>query len=648
MLKEISMKNTTITDSFWRSYIDTIHDVVIPYQYQVLNDELDIDVVAERNDDSLPVGKSHALENFRIAAGITQGEHFGWFFQDSDVYKWIESVAYSLMDQPNDEMEAITYEVIDLIGQTQEDDGYLNTFFQIKAPQLKYRQLYFSHELYCSGHLIEAAIAYDIATGKDQLLNIAIKNANHILKHFGPEDGKIHGACGHQEIELALVKLFEYTDNKDYLDLANYFIEIRGEDPDSYNNEISSNINEGLSSENPRVDLTYLQAYIQPKSQEEAKGHAVRMLYMLIGMAKIGQHNKDSSVIEACNRLWEDITHKKMYVTGAVGGTVHGEAFIGQYDLPNDTMYCETCASVALVNFALEMFKITQNAEYLSVLERGLYNTVLAGASVDGKHFFYVNPLEVNPTSIKNTPDKGHVKPTRPEWLGCACCPPNYARTVASLSRYIYLVDDKNVYVNLFVDSSYSDDDFSIKLTSNFPYSNQATFHYEGHHQFIYIRVPEWTENFTIKGADYVVNEYGFAVVNVSGQADFEVSFEQPTRSICTNPLVSQNINALAIQRGPFIFCAEEVDNTSLLHLFEINPMDSASRASIKLTNKILPETLTIELPAKKTSLWDTSASLYSHNMADNKEDTTITLIPYHLWGNRGENEMRVWLNTYA
>ena len=245
MLKEISMKNTTITDSFWRSYIDTIHDVVIPYQYQVLNDELDIDVVAERNDDSLPVGKSHALENFRIAAGITQGEHFGWFFQDSDVYKWIESVAYSLMDQPNDEMEAITYEVIDLIGQTQEDDGYLNTFFQIKAPQLKYRQLYFSHELYCSGHLIEAAIAYDIATGKDQLLNIAIKNANHILKHFGPEDGKIHGACGHQEIELALVKLFEYTDNKDYLDLANYFIEIRGEDPDFYNNEISSNINEG-------------------------------------------------------------------------------------------------------------------------------------------------------------------------------------------------------------------------------------------------------------------------------------------------------------------------------------------------------------------------------------------------------------------
>src|SRR5699024_7448406 len=349
---------------------------------------------------------------------------------DSDVYKWIESVAYSLMDQPNDEMEAITYEVIKLIGQTQEDDCYLNTFFQIKAPQLKYRQLYFSHELYCSGHLIEAAIAYDIATGKDQLLNIAIKNANHILKHFGPEDGKIHGACGHQEIELALVKLFEYTDNKDYLDLANYFIEIRGEDPDFYNNEISSNINEGLSSENPRVDLTYLQAYIQPKSQEEAKGHAVRMLYMLIGMAKIGQHNKDSSVIEACNRLWEDITHKKMYVTGAVGGTVHGEAFIGQYDLPNDTMYCETCASVALVNFALEMFKITQNAEYLSVLERGLYNTVLAGASVDGKHFFYVNPLEVNPTSIKNTPDKGHVKPTRPEWLGCACCPPNYARTV--------------------------------------------------------------------------------------------------------------------------------------------------------------------------------------------------------------------------
>lgn len=368
---------------------------------------------------------------------------------------------------------------------------------------------------------------------------------------------------------------------------------------------------------------------------------------MLIGMAKIGQHNQDSSVIEACNRLWEDITHKKMYVTGAVGGTVHGEAFIGQYDLPNDTMYCETCASVALVNFALEMFKITQNAEYLNVVERGLYNTILAGASVDGKHFFYVNPLEVNPASIKNNPDKGHVKPTRPEWLGCACCPPNYARTIASLSRYIYLVNAKNVYVNLFVDSSYKDDDFSIKQTSNFPYSNKATFHYQGNHQFIYIRVPEWAESFTINGADFTIID-GFAVVNVSEQADFDVSFEQPILYIRTNPLFSQNINVLAIQRGPFVYCAEEVDNTDLLYLFEINRNDAASNASVELTNNVLQYTLTIKLPSKKTALWDTSSSLYSQNMAHNKEDTTLTLIPYHLWGNRGENEMRVWLNTYT
>lgn len=365
MLKEISLNNIKVTDTFWKYYIKLINEVVIPYQYQVLNDELDIDVVTERNDDSLPAGKSHALENFRIAASITKGEHFGWFFQDSDVYKWLESVAYSLINQPNKKMEAFSDGVIDLINQTQEDDGYLNTFFQIKYPKLKYKQLYFSHELYCAGHLIEAAIAYDIATGKDTLLNIAIKKANNILTHFGPEKGKIHGADGHQEIELALVKLYEYTDNTDYLHLANYFIEIRGLDPNFYSNEVAENIESGLSIENPNIDLNYLQAYIQPKLQTKAKGHAVRMLYMLIGMAKISQHTDDKDILEACKILWEDITLRKMYVTGAVGGTVHGEAFIGEYDLPNDTMYCETCASIALVNFAYEMFKITKENNIL-------------------------------------------------------------------------------------------------------------------------------------------------------------------------------------------------------------------------------------------------------------------------------------------
>lgn len=643
MLKEISLNNIKVTDTFWKYYIKLINEVVIPYQYQVLNDELDIDVVTERNDDSLPAGKSHALENFRIAAGITKGEHFGWFFQDSDVYKWLESVAYSLINQPNKKMEAISDGVIDLINQTQEDDGYLNTFFQIKYPKLKYKQLYFSHELYCAGHLIEAAIAYDIATGKDTLLNIAIKKANNILTHFGPEKGKIHGADGHQEIELALVKLYEYTDNTDYLHLANYFIEIRGLDPNFYSNEVAENIESGLSIENPNIDLNYLQAYIQPKLQTKAKGHAVRMLYMLIGMAKISQHTDDKDILEACKILWEDITLRKMYVTGAVGGTVHGEAFIGEYDLPNDTMYCETCASIALVNFAYEMFKITKEKQYLDVVERSLYNGVLAGASTDGKHFFYVNPLEVTPSHIKHNPDKGHVKTIRPDWLGCACCPPNFARTIASFGRYIYLTENNNLYVNFFVDSSVSTDSYSISQKSDFPYTNSSQIHYEGHHKYIYIRIPEWVNNFNINGAKYEEIDGDFVRVTVIDNVKFEITFDQPTLFIQSNPLVSATINSVAVQRGPFIYCAEEVDNSPLLHLYTLNRDNSSS--SIELTDRVIKNTLTLTLPSQKIALWNQS-SLYQSNTQYNKIDTQLTLIPYHLWGNRSENEMRIWLNS--
>lgn len=643
MLKEISLNNIKVTDTFWKYYIKLINEVVIPYQYQVLNDELDIDVVTERNDDSLPAGKSHALENFRIAAGITKGEHFGWFFQDSDVYKWLESVAYSLINQPNKKMEALSDGVIDLINQTQEDDGYLNTFFQIKYPKLKYKQLYFSHELYCAGHLIEAAIAYDIATGKDTLLNIAIKKANNILTHFGPEKGKIHGADGHQEIELALVKLYEYTDNTDYLHLANYFIEIRGLDPNFYSNEVAENIESGLSIENPNIDLNYLQAYIQPKLQTKAKGHAVRMLYMLIGMAKISQHTDDKDILEACKILWEDITLRKMYVTGAVGGTVHGEAFIGEYDLPNDTMYCETCASIALVNFAYEMFKITKEKQYLDVVERSLYNGVLAGASTDGKHFFYVNPLEVTPSHIKHNPDKGHVKTIRPDWLGCACCPPNFARTIASFGRYIYLTENNNLYVNFFVDSSVSTDSYSISQKSDFPYTNSSQIHYEGHHKYIYIRIPEWVNNFNINGAKYEEIDGDFVRVTVIDNVKFEITFDQPTLFVQSNPLVSATINSVAVQRGPFIYCAEEVDNSPLLHLYTLNRDNSSS--SIELTDRVIKNTLTLTLPSQKIALWNQS-SLYQSNTQYNKIDTQLTLIPYHLWGNRSENEMRIWLNS--
>lgn len=642
-MQELPLKQVVLTDYFWRYYQELIKETIIPYQYDVLNDALDIEVEAERKDDYLPKGKSHALENFRITAGKTQGEHFGWFFQDSDVYKWIEATSYVLVKQRDAVLEGLVDEVINLIGSAQEEDGYLNTYFQLKYPELKYRQLYFSHELYCAGHLIEAAIAYDQATGKKELLAIALKLVGNIEQYFGEEEGKIQGADGHQEIELALGRLYEHTGEEKYLTLAAFFIEVRGKDPLFYEKEITQNIADELTTDNPNVDLFYLQAYDQPKNQQTAQGHAVRMLYMAASMAKIANFQQDEKLLQACLAIWENITTKKMYVTGGVGSTVHGEAFTSDYDLPNDTMYCETCASIALVYFAYELYKIEPKTEYFEVIERAIYNGILSGASVDGTHFFYVNPLEVQPESCHHNPGKGHVKTQRPDWLGCACCPPNFARLIGSIGKYIYNQSEKGLWVNLFIGSQLKGEYFSIVQQTNFPYENQVKIYYEGVKQNVHIRIPKWLQNLTVTGIDYYDLNEGYLRFEAYPQMALVLTFDQPILSISSNPKVPGNMNKVSIQRGPFIYCAESIDNEIDLHQYFIEAKN-ISQGVVSQTSEILNQTLTIEVQAKKQQSW-TENVLYQYNQDVIFESKSLKLIPYHLWGNRGETEMRVWLN---
>ena len=642
-MEEIELQKIKIKDNFWSEYQNLIKGTIIPYQYAVLNDAIDVEVEAEREDDQLPKGKSHALENFRITAGLSKGEHFGWFFQDSDVYKWIEAAAYSLAKKRDDSLEELIDEVVVLISQAQEKDGYLNTYFQLRRPDLKYRQLYFSHELYCAGHLIEAAIAYDQVTGKADLLKIAMKFIDNIERHFGDEDGKIQGADGHQEIELALGRLYEYTGEERYLKLAAFFIEVRGKDPLFYEKEIQRNILEELSTERPHVNLYYLQAYEQPKLQRTAEGHAVRMLYMAASMAKIAHHQKDEALYEACLSIWENITQKKMYITGGVGSTVHGEAFTGDYDLPNDTMYCETCASIALVYFAFEMYKIEQKAEYFEVIERALYNGILSGASVDGKHFFYVNPLEIQRASCHNNPGKGHVKTQRPDWLGCACCPPNFARLIGSIEKYIYLEEADTLWINLFIGSELLLSDANLIQRTDYPFENQVQLTYHGAHRTIKIRIPDYLTNLQIQGVnDYQLVDKYITFVAVDGMS-VTINFEQPILSITSNPKVSSNVNKLSIQRGPFVYCAESLDNENELQQYCVNEADIV-RGTINETSDILEKTLKMTVPAKKIIEWS-EEKLYRYHQPSLVEEKQLHLIPYHLWGNRGEVEMRVWLN---
>ena len=614
---------------FWKNYKNLIKDVVLDYQYLVMLDEADIEIEREREDASLPGERSQAITNFKIAAGLMDGEHYGWWFQDTDVYKWIETAAYILEQYEDVELKQKVDDVIDIIEKAQDESGYLTTFYQLKHPDLIYKQLDRSHELYNAGHLIEAAVAYFKSTGEDKLLNVAERYIDHIIEHFGP--GKIEGADGHQEIELALIKLYELTQDKKYLDLSDYFISVRGENPEFYNDQ------KRALGEEPFTNLDYLQAYTQPKFQTEARGHAVRMLYMMEAMADLAHYNQDCELEKAVTTLWNDIVDSKMYVTGGVGQTVHGEAFSDSYELPNDTMYCETCAAIGMMNTAKKMFRLHPNNEYIEVLERSLYNSALAGMAQDGQHFFYVNPLEY--IKDRYRPDKGHVKGERPEWLGCACCPPNLTRTIASIDSYFYtrLCDD--FYIHMYADSNYEDETVIVHQLSNFPkdINNKFEIEVKSDNMKFHFRKPSWVSDFKL----YLDGEplEGLDVELSKGKYIIKLVVEFIPFAVYSNPLVTQNANKVSFQFGPFVYCAESVDQVKRVFEYKVNPKeidfkwiedDLAQRYNLYVSSKILR---------------DNNKNLYSVNPFSFSGSEDLTLIPYYLWANRGETDMMVWLN---
>lgn len=634
-----------INDEFWNRYLTLINDVVIPYQYAVMSDDIEVNIEKERDDAFIPSEKSHAINNLKIAAGMMEGNHYGWWFQDTDVYKWIESVAYTLNHRENKASESLVDEVIDIIAQAQDEDGYLSTFYQIEAPEMKYQALFQSHELYSAGHLIEAAIAYDKATGKDALLNVAKKFVENIKNNFGT--GKIDGTDGHQEIELALVKLYEHTQDESYLDLAYYFINVRGQDPEFFQKQIDENVKQGRVGNRDFVNLKYLQAYAPVKDQVSMEGHAVRMLYMTTAMADLALYKKDKELYEASKTLWINMVDKKMYVTGGVGSTVQGEAFTGDYDLPNDTMYCETCAAISVVYFAQRMFKLEQSSEYIDVLERALYNSVLSGMALDGKHFFYVNPLEVNPSNCASNPGKSHVKPVRPEWLGCACCPPNFARTVASIDQYVYHETDVTTFVNLFVESEAHLKNFSLNLKSDYPSSGLVSIsgNRVGENAQLAIRIPSWAKSFDVwldgEGLEVDVVDGYVYITPPKESFTIDMNLDFSVRMIRAHDKVRDTAHKVSVQKGPFIYCIEGVDNGEELHQIALDTKGSMRSEFVEdelgKYNAVYANAHRLHDPRQ--------TSLYVYDPVIEESSDEVKLIPYFMWGNRGLNEMIVWIN---
>ena len=489
--RQIDLKNIRITDSLFGSYVKQVSEKIIPYQWKILNDQLE------------GADKTYCIENFRIAAGELEGTRKGVVFQDTDLYKWLESVAYTIAGGKGEQFEPLADEVIELVGRAQEPDGYLNTYFTVNAPERKWKNLIEGHELYTAGHMIEAAVAYYHATGKTAFLEIAKKNADLIGKVFGRGEGQRRGYPGHQEIELALVKLYRVTGEQKYLDTAKYFIDERGTQPNYLAEELRERGGFEFFPDLQDYDLAYSQADIPPVEQTKAQGHSVRDMYMCAAMADLAGECEDERLLKACKAIWENMTQRQMYITGGIGTSGFRERFTIDYDLPNATNYSETCASIGLMMFGQRLSAVTGEAGYYDSVERALYNTVLAGINIEGDRYFYVNPLEVVPEFCTQHTYMNHVKPIRQKWFSIACCPPNVARTLASLGQYVYAQEGDSILIHQFISSEVQTETkggiTTLKMDSTLMQDGKVSIHAETEKGCsLKIRIPAYAENWKV------------------------------------------------------------------------------------------------------------------------------------------------------
>lgn len=637
--KALPLSTVNVRDAFWSRYVGLVHEKVIPYQWEALNDRVP------------GAEKSHAIENFRIAAGLASGDFHGYVFQDSDLYKWLEAVAYRLATHPDAALEAQADAAIDLIGQAQQPDGYLNTHYTVAQPGRRWTDERRKHELYCAGHLVEAAVAYAEATGKRTLLEIACRFVDHIATVFGPEPGKKHGYPGHQVLEMALVKLFHVTGEARHLALASYFIDERGKQPHFYDIEEEARGEKGHKGYFENYVYAYTQAHLPVREQEIAVGHAVRAVYLYSGMADVAMETGDENLAQACRTLWANMTRRQMYVTGAIGSQEYGEDFTFDFDLPNDTMYAETCASIGLVFFAHRMLQMEPKAEYADVMERALYNGVLSGISQDGERFFYVNPLEVWPAACAGRHDHRHVAPVRQPWFGCACCPPNIARLIASIGQYLCTQGEDTLWVHLYAGSELTGrmagTPVCLRQRTDYPASGRIRIDVEPKAPCAFtlaLRLPGWCRapRVSVNGAPIdlaPLSRNGYALLQRLWTTGDVVELDLPmaVERVWSHPAVRADTGRMAIQRGPVVYCLEEVDNGANLGALSI-PRDAPLETGSDLFG--LP---TVEGPALRSGEAPWGEALYT-SQPPPADACRVRAVPYHAWGNRGPGEMQVWV----
>ncbi len=622
----IPFNEVKISDQFWLPKIETNRTVTIPASFAKCEE-------------------TGRIQNFQVAGKLREGEFKGHFpFDDSDVYKIIEGASYSLSIHPDSKLESYLDTLISYIAAAQEPDGYLQTWRTInplKPPtnwsggEERWSNIRSGHELYDMGHFYEAATAHFNATGKKNMLNLALKNADLIIRTFGP--GKIITVPGHEEIEIGLVKLYRVTKDRKYLDEAKFFLDHRGN-------------KEG------RAELygEYNQDNIPVIQQTEAVGHAVRAGYLYSGMADVAALTGDFAYLAAIDKIWENVVSKKLYLTGGIGARHKGEAFGDNYELPNLTAYNETCAAIANVYWNYRMFLLHGDAKYIDVLERSLYNGVISGIGLDGKTFFYPNPLECD---LHYKFNSGETLDRQP-WFDCSCCPTNLCRFIASVPGYIYARGNNSLYVNLFAQSSSSirlNKKLSVTIAqeTKYPWEGKVKISVspEKSSQFaLCLRIPGWAGNkvvpsdlysfitpendsvsVTVNGEKFQYKiEKGYAVIDREWNKGDEVSYNIPMdiRRVEANKKVADDLGKVAIERGPIVYCLESVDNGSDL-------MKLALPDSSQLAESFNPDEL--------MGIVTISGEAQVEN--DKKtQSQKFTAIPYFVWNNRGANEMKVWI----
>ncbi len=614
----VEFTQVNISDQFWKPRLELNKNVTIPGSFKKCEE-------------------TGRIENFQVAGGLKPGAFRGVFpFDDSDVYKIIEGASYSLSNQPDPALSGYLDTIISYIAAAQEPDGYLQTWVTIdptKPPTDwsgtgRWTNIGSGHELYDVGHLYEAAVAHYKATGKKELLNVAIKNADLIVQTFGPD--KIITATGHQEIEIGLAKLYRVTGDTDYLNLAKFFLDHRGKP-------------EGRD----KLFGEYSQDHIPIQEQTEAVGHSVRAGYMYTAMADIAAMTGDQAYMNSLEKIWNNVVFKKIYLTGGIGARHEGESFGENYELPNQTAYNETCAAIANILWNHRMFLMTGQSKYIDVLERTLYNGFLAGVSLEGDHFFYPNPLSADGIMKFNI---GAC--TRSPWFNCSCCPSNVTRFMPSIPGYVYATQDKQVFVNLFVSNTaklvVAGDKVGISQSTPYPWDNKIIIKLETEKAIDFklkIRIPGWARDKVLEGDLYtyqnkmkgsvgllvngkkvsLIEENGYAVLSkVWAKGDqVEITLPMEVRRVVTNKMVVENKGKVAVECGPIVYCAEGVDNIE-------DVLTAALPGNASFTKEYMKnllggvQVITAKMPTEKRKLM---------------------LIPYYSWSNRGIGSMSVWMN---